>query len=368
MAMAAGLDRLADALDALVGERAIAGWVASAADADGLESRAGGRRALDGPAMTTGTLFFQTSCSKPYAGVIALRFAERGVLALDDPIDRWLPEFAEPRVLREPTAALDDTEPAERAITVRDLLAMTPGFGWIDEECALAAAYAERGVLPGPWPPNMPASEYVARLGSLPLANQPGRLWRYHQSSEVLGVLLARAAGAPIESVLADEVCAPIGLADTGFVGVADRMATVYDGTGTRLEPYPVPEGAGTVPPQTCSLANGIVSAIPDHATFLGSLVGVGPALLGPASARLLTTDALMEAQRAVAGDFLVEGAGWGLHVEVRPNGLIGWAGGLGTIGYADPATGRAAALGFQVGIGTPAAERAFDAFWSVFD
>lgn len=364
----AGLDQLADALDALVADHAIAGWVGSVVDRRGRATRAGGRRAVGGPAMTPDTLFFQTSCSKPYAGVIALRLAERGVLGLHDPIDRWLPEFAEPRVLSAPTSALDDTVPAERAITVHDLLTMTSGFGWIDEECALAAEYAARGVQPGPWPPQMPPDEYIARLASLPLADQPGQRWRYHQSSEVLGVLLSRAAGAPIERVLDDEICAPLGLADTGFVGDADRMATPYDASGGSLRRYPVPDGAGVESPQTRSLANGIVSAIPDHAALLASLVGTGPVLLGPASARLLAADALTDAQRATAGDLLGDGSGWGMHVEVRPDGLVGWAGGLGTIGYADPASGAAAAVGFQVGIGAPVAETVFDAFWRLFD
>lgn len=364
------LEDLATDLDRLVAEGLLAGWVAGVADADGQTVLTGGRRSLDGPPMTSDTQFAMSSSSKPFAGVLTLRLAETGVLSLETPVARWLPELASPRVLSAPGADLEDTRPADRDITVADLLGMVPGFGWVAEPGPLADAFAAQPeISPGPWGPPLPPDEFLARLAALPLANQPGTAWRYHTSSDVLSVLLARAGGESLTDLLTEHVLAPLALTATGFRGDPDRLATAYraagdDGPG--LAPFPVPPGTYVDVPVFESLAAGLVSTVPDQLTFLSSLVGSAPAVLSPASLADLRTDRLTEEQRRTATGFLGPGSGWGRHVEIRPEGWIGWAGGLGTIGYADPASGRAAFLATQVSIDAPGTSRAVERFWDL--
>lgn len=362
-------DALGQRLDQLVERGDLAGWVAGVVTSDGHDIRAGGRRALDGPEMTADTQFAMSSSTKPVAGALALRLVEQGDLDLDDPIGRWVPELAEPRVLTSPTADLEDTVPAERAITVRHLLTMTPGFGWVSEPGPLADALSQQELEPGPWGPPMTPDEFVSRLGALPLANQPGTAWRYHTSSDLLGVVLARATGRTVSELLAHHVLEPLRMADTSFVGDPQRLATVYGpGQTGGLTPFPVPSGTFTETPHFESLAAGLVSTVPDQLTFLAALAEPTAGLLSPPSLTAMGTDHVTPEQRATAEGFLEPDCGWGLHVEIRPGGLVGWAGGLGTIGYADQGTGRAAFLATHVSFDAPGTVAAFDAFWTLFD
>lgn len=362
------LDGLAPALDDLVSTGRIAGWVAGVADADGRRIRCGGLRAPGGYEMTGDTQIVLTSCSKPMAGALALRLVELEVLALDEPVDPWLPELAEPRVLVSPEADLTAAVPADRPITLRHLLTMTPGFGWVTEPGPLATTLADRGIAPGPCAPAMSPDEFLHRLGALPLADQPGTVWRYHTSSDVLGVLLARATGRTVGALLDEHLLQPLGLRDTTFTGDPSRMMTpLTPDEDARLAPFALPAGTYVDPPLFASLATGVVSTVGDQLTFLRSLVG-GPTVLSAASLAAMRTDTLTDGPRATAADLLEPGCGWGLHVEVRPSGAIGWAGGLGTIGYADPASGRAAFLATQVTVDSPGTGQAFDHFWSFFD
>ncbi|KRE37747.1 hypothetical protein ASG73_08885 [Janibacter sp. Soil728] len=362
------LDDLAPVLDRLVEEGKVAGWVAGLADAADRDVRVGGARSVGGPPMTRATQLVLSSNSKPIAGALALRLVELGVIDLDEPVDPWLPELAEPRVLVSPEADLTATVPAERAITLRHLLTMTPGFGWVSEPGPLAEAMGERGLQPGPWGPQMSPDEFMSRLGGLPLANHPGTAWRYHTSSEALAVLLARASGRTMPELLEEHLLRPLGLTGTTFTGDPDRMMTPLAPSSTGgLAPFELPLGTYVAEPDFPSLATGLVSTVDDQLTFLRSLVG-GPGVLTQESLTAMRTDALTDEQRSTATGFIGTGCGWGLHVEVRPGGLVGWAGGMGTIGYADPQTGRAAFLATQVTVGAPGTTTAFDHFWSLFD
>lgn len=359
-------DDLADLLDRLVEQGQIGGWVVGVADDHGRSVRAGGTRSPAGQPMREDTHFALSSNTKPIGGALTLRLIELGVIALDEPVDPWLPELAEPRVLVSPEADLTATVPADRPITVRHLLTMTPGFGWTSEPGPLAEAIAEQQIGPGPWGPPMGPDEFMARLGDLPLANQPGTAWRYHTSTEALAVLLARATGSTVADLLDEHLLGPLDMVDTGFVGDPDRLATpLAPSDDGGLTPFAAPPGLWVDPPTFPSLAAGLVSTVPDQLTFLRSLVG-GPAALSPQTLHLMRTDALTDESRTTATGFIEDGSGWGLHVEIRPSGAIGWAGGLGTIGYADPRTGRAAFLATQVTVDAPGTITAFDAFWSL--
>lgn len=362
------LDDLAPTLDRLVDDGQLAGWVAGVADGAGQTIRTGGARSLDGRPMTEGTQFALSSNTKPIAGALAVRLVELGTLELDEALDPWLPELADPRVLVSPEADLTATVPAARPITLRHLLTMTPGFGWVSEPGPLATAISTRQLEPGPWGPPMRPDEYMTLLGTLPLANHPGTAWRYHTSSDVLGVLLARATGKSISTLLDEHVLRPLGMTDTTFTGDPDRMAVAYGpGDEGGLAPFRVPPGTYTAAPAFESLAAGLVSTIPDQLTFLRSLVG-GATVLSQQSLESMRTDVLSDEQRRTAQGFIEADCGWGLNIEIRPTGLIGWAGGLGTIGYADPETGRAAFLATQVSFDAPGTATAFDRFWELFD
>ena len=191
--------------DAQVASGRIPGYVGAVRIRGQEQVHSGGTMAIEpGSALMSGdTLFRIASLTKPIGGALALSLVQDGVLGLEDPIARWLPEAAEPSVLVSPGGPLDHTTPAQRPITVRHLLTMTSGWGAIIEHTPLQAAMLERGIFPGPLTPPMSGDEFVATVAGLPLAFQPGEGWLYDTSIDLLGVLLARAAGKPLSDLVA---------------------------------------------------------------------------------------------------------------------------------------------------------------------
>src|SRR5258708_17065545 len=200
-------------------------------------------------------------------------------LRLDEAVDRLLPELAERRVLTRLDAQLDDTVPAQRSITVRDLLTFRMGFGQMmappDAYPILQAANAQQIGMGPPNPSSMPApDEWMRRLGSLPLMHQPGERWMYNTGSDVLGVLIARAAGQEFETFLRERIFAPLGMKDTGFSVTAaklDRLATSYwtnEDTGALAVFDEAPGGQWGRPPAFPSGAAGLVSTIDAYLAF----------------------------------------------------------------------------------------------------
>src|SRR6202012_2505926 len=163
-----------------------------------------------------------------------LMLVEEGKLRLDDPVDAFLPELASPKVLKSLDSPVEDTVPARRAITTRDLLTFTFGMGAVmvwPAKYPIQHAAAALGLAPGPLSHDYTADEFMKRLGSLPLFYQPGERWLYHTGSDVLGVLIARVTGQPLEAVLQERLFAPLGMRDTGFQVPAaklDRFASAY--------------------------------------------------------------------------------------------------------------------------------------------
>ena len=352
-------------LEAMVDAGKLVGYVCGVRQGGRSRILAGGSRWLGGPALEPDAVFPLSSSTKPVAGVLALALVERGVLGLDEPVAVHLPELAGPRVLVRPDGPLEETVPAEEPLTLRHLLTMTAGFGWPGEGCALAGAMAERQIAPGPYAPPMPADEYVGLVGSLPLMSQPGRGWYYHTCSDVLGVLLSRAAGAPVSELLARYLTGPLGLRDCGFTADPGRLVTSYgvaEGGGLRALDN---EARFTRPPVFESLACGLTSTAADYLRFLEVLAD-GGGVLGQESARSMRSDHLTERQRAAAEGFIGPGCGYGFQVEIRPDGAVGWAGGLGTIGYLDPRTGRAAVVLTTQAYDVPGTAEALETVWSL--
>lgn len=311
-----------------------------------------GTLAVDGgEPVTAGTPFRIASLSKPFGGVLTLSLVAAGQLDLDADVARWLPELAEPRVLRHPDAELTDTVAAEQPVTVRDLLQMTCGTGLLMDESPLARAMWADGVSPGPLPPAHDPDTWVRRLAALPLADQPGQGWRYHTGSDLLGVLLARAAGQDLPDLLAQRVTGPLGLTGTGFWTDLPLPVQYAPGDGG-LEVLDPADGAWAAPPVFPSLGGGLVSTAADVCAFLGAVAD--DALPGGVRAADVLHDGLTGTQRAAAQTFLGPGRTWArgnleLTLEVTDPwttpGRFGWTGGTGTSAYCDPTLDLVAVL-----------------------
>jgi CubicO group peptidase (beta-lactamase class C family) len=184
--------------------------------------------------MRRDTIFRVASVTKPIVAAAAMILVEECALRLDEPVDPWLPELAERRVLRTIDGQLDDTVPANRPITLRDLLTFRLGIGAVmvfPPRYPIQQAMAELGVAPGPTLPEHAPDELMKRFGSLPLVHQPGERWLYNSGSDILGVLISRVAGTSLEEILRERIFAPLGINDTSFSVPAsklDRLASSY--------------------------------------------------------------------------------------------------------------------------------------------
>jgi CubicO group peptidase (beta-lactamase class C family) len=240
----AGIERLHAAAERHVGDTRVPGLVALVARGAQVHVEALGSLTVGGRPVARDAIFRIASTTKPITGAATLAVAAEGLIDLDEPVERLLPELARPRVLRRMNGPLEDTVPAIRPITTRDLLSFTFGFGMVMDMFMSATpwpvvAAAEDLNLATIGPPNPDVQPdpdaWIANLGSLPLLAQPGERWLYNTGASVLGVLLARAARQPFGEVLRTRVLEPLGMHDTGFWTThIDRLATAY---------RPTPEG-----------------------------------------------------------------------------------------------------------------------------
>jgi CubicO group peptidase (beta-lactamase class C family) len=308
------------------------------------------------------TIFRVSSMTKPIAAAAAMILMEECRLRLDEPVDRLLPELADRKVLKRPDGPLDDTVPAKRPLRLRDLLTLRMGFGYIMEAASpypiVKAANEQHLLLGPPRPQILPApDEWIRRFATLPLMYQPGEKWMYDLGLDVLGVLIARAAGQPLETFLRERLFEPLGMKDTGFsvpVAAIDRLATSYwsNPDSGALEVYDEATGGHwSRPPAFPAAASGLVSTVDDYLAFGQMLLNKGrhgrERILSRPSVETMTTDQLTPGQKAasglVGGYFDSHGWGFGLAVVTRrvdlagPVGQFGWDGGLGTSWRSDP-------------------------------
>ncbi len=351
----------------------VPGVVAVLGLADGEpEIVAAGVSAVDGPAMRADAIMRIQSMTKAITAVSALRLVAERRVGLDDGLEEWLPELADARALTTPTAALSDTVPASRSITLRHLLTNTSGYGMIQVDSPLQQAMAENGTEAGADPVALGADEWLARLTELPLAFQPGEGWRYHHSFGILGILISRIAGRPAGDHLRDDVTGPLGMLDTAFWAPADqahRLPAAYRYTDAGIAETQPPGGgfyAGE-PPFDVSHAE-LVSTAGDYLRFLRMLVNGGVAQTGAAEGqRMLPADlaaAMIRDQTpavAKTPDSFFPGfwdaMGWGFGVGVETTGehagRFTWSGGQGTNFYVDQ-DGTVGILLAQVDLGGP--------------
>src|SRR5712691_11390683 len=227
----AGLDRLHEAMAARVAKSELPGMVTLVARGEDVNIDAIGVIAFGGnEPMRRDTIFRITSMTKPILALATMMLVEDGRLALDEPVDRLLPELADRRVLKRIDGPLDDTVPARRSITVRDLLTFRMGHGLImeptfDPPYPIVIAAKDLDLVMGPPDPRTPhdPDEWIKRFGALPLEYQPGERWQYNTGSLVLSVLVARASGQPLAEFMRCRVFEPLGMKDTGFLISAEQ-------------------------------------------------------------------------------------------------------------------------------------------------
>ncbi|MGW4249608.1 serine hydrolase domain-containing protein [Nocardia sp. NPDC004722] len=316
-------------------------------------------RAADLP-MRRDTLFRIASMTKPITAVAALTLVQDGLIALDDPIDRWLPELADRTVLRDPEGPLDDVVPADRPITLEDLLTYRFGLGWgISTLAPQLFALTADPIASAIGVPNalkLSPDEWLRKVADLPLIAQPGTLWRYHTASDVLGILLTRITGQPLETVLRERVLTPLGMTDTSFAvpeAKRARLSVLYGPDATELD-RPATT-AWSEDPLFPSGGAGLVSTADDYTRFARMLLNGGELdgtrILSADLVAAMSRDYLTPAQHATPpfapplGQTIWadQGFGYGVKIQTEPNadapsvGTLSWPGGLGTAWYADP-------------------------------
>lgn len=372
------MSELRELLEKYVAAGSVPGAVAlvGRASDDDIDVQAVGAHDVEGRApMTPDSIFRTASITKPIVAAAVLMLVEEGRLALDEPIASWLPELAAPMVVRTASSPLDDLVPAERPITVFDLLTSTAGYGFASDFDlpAVAAMFPVLGdgrVVASMPPPD----EWMRRLSGLPLVYQPGRAYLYNTCSDLQGVLIARASGASLPDFLAMRIFEPLRMVDTGFgvpAAQRHRLTSYYrhedgdDGAGLVL--VDGPDGQYVDVPAFPSGAGGLVSTAADWLAFARLLLAGGATpggrrLLSAESVRAMTTNHLTPAQ-AEPGALFLDGQGWGfggaVDISTRDPwnvlGRYGWVGGTGTAAYIFP-DGRVSILLTQVALDSPVA------------
>lgn len=227
---------------------------------------------------------------------------EEGRLDLDDPVEQWIPQLADRRVLRADAQSLDDTEPARSPITIRHLLSHSSGLGYglFDDGSLMYRAYAGRRLLDH----GSTLAAMMDQLAPIPLAFHPGTGWEYSVATDVLSRLVEVIDGRPFDEFLAQRVFRPLGMVDTGFVVPGQeqhRLVACYAGASlanplepglTRTDDYPYPH-AYRRPVPRLSGGGGLVSSLPDMITLIRALIPGGQMLLQPETVALMMTNQL---------------------------------------------------------------------------
>ncbi|GAA2755145.1 serine hydrolase domain-containing protein [Actinopolymorpha rutila] len=339
--------------------------------------------------MARDTIFRISSMTKPVTAVAAMILVEECQLRLDDPVDTLLPELADRQVMKRFDGSVTDTEPANRPISVRDLLTFQLGFGVFfapPGSYPIQDAIAEAGIGNGPpRPAELPGpNEWIRRFGTLPLMHQPGERWMYNTGSDVLGVLIERASGQSLETFCRRRIFEPLGMRDTAFsvpAGKLGRFATSYEpdpDTGALRVYDPAAGGQWASPPAFHSGSGGLVSTVDDFAAFGQMMLAGGrygdERILSRTTVQAMVTDHLTPRVKEESGFYpgYFDSRSWGLGLAVVTRrdstsavpGQFGWDGGLGTSWYSDPREDLTAILMTQRS-GFPQLSEIYLDFWT---
>ena len=323
-----------------------------------------------GTPWTRDTLLRIYSMTKPLTSTAIMMLYEEGRFQLDDPITRFLPTFANRRVVTGGSRAKPETVPAARDITFRDLLTHTSGltYGFMDAT-AVDAMYRDAGV--DFQISDLTLAEVVDNAAALPLLAQPGEAWNYSIATDVLGRLVEVISGQPFDMFLRERVLAPLGMRDTAFQVTPEalpRFAALYtrgaDGKPTLMDDVPtsiflksrLPSGGG-----------GLVSTLDDYLRFCRFLLNKGELhgthLLGRKTVELMTSNhlpgdlAAMGQARFAESSYAGIGFGLGFSIMLDPAkaqilgtpGEYAWGGAASTAFWIDPAEDMAVVLMTQL-------------------
>jgi CubicO group peptidase (beta-lactamase class C family) len=358
----AGLDRLHEAMAARIAKDEFPGMVTLVAHGADVRVDTIGVKAFgSNDPMRRDAIFRIASMTKPILAVATMMLVDDGLIALDDPVDRLLPELADRSVLRRIDGPLDETVPARRPITVEHLLTFRMGHGLITEPTfdppyPIVTAATELQLVMGAPDPRTPhdPDEWIKRFGTLPLMYQPGERWQYNTGSLVLSVLVARAAKRSLDDFLRTRIFEPLGMTETSFSIPSEKGGRLPSNYMTNFQTGKVEEQTNsgpsvwTEPPTFPSGAAGLVSTVDDYLAFARFLLDGGThegrRLLSEKSVELITTNRLTPDQIAGGGPILGgQGWGFGMAVATTPDevsavpGRYGWNGGYGTTWFNDP-------------------------------
>ena len=311
-----------------------------------------------GAPMKSDTIFRIASMTKPFTSAAAMMLAEEGKLLIADPVSRYIPEFADLEVAVDSddrSASKPKTEPARREMSVHDLMRHTSGLTYAHLTGPLLKSRYERANVVDEKQTN---AEMVGKLGTLPLAYQPGTTWQYGVSTDVLGRVVEVASGMELDRFIAERICGPLDLSNTGF-GPIDEARAAHPQIDRASGKRP-PMRNASVRPRWVSGGSGLLSTAGDYARFAQMLLNGGELdgtrLLSPTTIRLMTSDHLTPDIRRSPSTAVLFGAlapmeelgiGFGLGFAVRSHagrsplpGSVGdfsWSGVTGTYFWIDP-------------------------------
>jgi CubicO group peptidase (beta-lactamase class C family) len=363
-----GLDR---SLRALVDEGAIPGAVALLARHGEVvaSSVVGWRDIAAAKPMTEDTIFRLYSMSKPITSVAILMLVEKGVLALDDPVDAFLPELADLHVYVSGDGENMVTEPARHSPTIAELLTHTSGITYhFTGNTPVHAWYRRHGVLrdtpvgrtPEDGPPARSLGELVRRIGEAPLLHQPGDQFAYSYSTTVLGAVIERVSGQSLDVFLEKRIFAPLGMSDTGFFvsdADLDRFVTNYMMTDKGLQTIESPESSDYRDRSRLLDGGGAIAGTARDYLRFALMLANGGELEGTRLLSAPSVAALFEPRVRLSEWDSKTWFGYGFAVgdaaseaaSELPEGAVGWAGSGNTFFWLWPGTGDVVVVMTQV-------------------
>ena len=251
-------------------------------------------------------IFRAFSNTKLVTSCAALQLFEEGRFKLDDPLEKYIRQFANRKVLHPGATSLDDTEPAKSPITIRHLMTHSSGlsYGYFDPGSTIFKAYTERGVLN----PTTTLADMVDVLADLPLIYHPGTSWEYSLAIDVVARLVEVISGQSFDKFIQARILDPLGMVDTGFFVPQqnqNRLVAYYAGADlmepmkpglTRTDNAPFP-GAYLSPIARLNGGGGLVSTLHDMVALIRSLLPGGKTLLKPETIASMMTNQLPEGQ-----------------------------------------------------------------------
>nr|WP_295111101.1 serine hydrolase domain-containing protein [uncultured Caulobacter sp.] len=314
-----------------------------------------GKKGFDGPPMTKDTVFRIYSQTKPVTGVAMMILFEEGKWKLDDPVSKYVPEFASLRVFKGVNAdGSFDTVPADRPPTMREIMSHSAGFAYgLNPDNPIDKAYVDTGVLGA-----KSSQEFVRKVAALPLVAQPGARWKYSVAVDIQGMIIEKLSGMSLAEFMQKRIFDPLKMTDTGFwlpASKMDRLASLYV-WGPKVKKLVPAEGFMvldiTKPPVVASGGGGLVSTNADYARFAQMLLNGGELdgkrILKPDTVKLMRTNALNDTimNSDVPPFNTARGRGFGLDFAVvqdsakagpQGNGTFSWGGAAGTWFWIDP-------------------------------